>query len=276
MRVCLVAAVLPLSALGAIPPTSRLPLGDISQKQLNSFARLSQASASFDPNQRPLAFTRSTALGSNVQNDIVNAVCKQYTLLFARGTTEEGNMGTLVGPPLAQALGKAVGGDNIAVQGVDYPASVEGFLSGGDAGGSKIMAGLVAMVKSNCANTSLILGGYSQGAQLVHKATEMLTANETSFVVSAVLFGDPNDGKVVGRIDSSRTKVFCHEADKICDGEAVVDSSHLTYGLNVAEATVFILKGRLLDAQASRSSTGHTGGRKEAQGSKLLRKRGRR
>ncbi|KAF2440956.1 hypothetical protein P171DRAFT_86023 [Karstenula rhodostoma CBS 690.94] len=63
MRLYLVSGALPLSALGAIPPTSRLPLGDISQDQLNSFARLSQASANFDPNQRPFVFTRSTTLG---------------------------------------------------------------------------------------------------------------------------------------------------------------------------------------------------------------------
>ncbi|KAJ4344766.1 uncharacterized protein N0V89_012510 [Didymosphaeria variabile] len=236
-----------------MPPTSRLPLGNISQDQLNSFAHLSQTSASFDPNQRPLAFTRSAALGASTQNDVVNAVCKNYTLLFARGTTEQGNMGTLVGPPLAQALGKAVGADNLAVQGVDYAASVEGFLAGGDVDGTKTMAGLVAMAKSNCENTSLILSGYSQGAQLVHKAADMLTANETSFVLSAVLFGDPDNGKAVGQIDSSRTKVFCHEADKICDGQAVVDAAHLTYSLNVGEATVFVLKGKVLEALASYS-----------------------
>ncbi|KAL1595867.1 hypothetical protein SLS60_009557 [Paraconiothyrium brasiliense] len=237
-----------------MPSTSRLPLGDISPDQLNSFARLSQASASFDPNERPLGFMRSATLGASTQNDVMDAVCKNYTLLFARGTTEEGNMGTLVGPPLAQALGKAVGADNIAVQGVDYAASVEGFLAGGDADGSKTMAGLVAMARSNCGNTSLILGGYSQGAQLVHKAADMLTANETAFVMSAVLFGDPDNGKAVGQIEKSRTKVFCHDGDKICDGQALVDQAHLTYSLNVGEATAFALKAKVVEALASHLS----------------------
>ncbi|KAF9730423.1 hypothetical protein PMIN06_008798 [Paraphaeosphaeria minitans] len=278
MRLCLIAAVLSWNTLGAIPPTSRLPLGDISQDQLNSFERLSQASASFNSNHRPLPFTRSTTLGANVQNDIINAVCKKHTLLFARGTTEGGNIGSLVGPPFAQALGTVVGEHNLAVQGVDYPANVEGFLGGGDSQGSKAMAGLVAMVKSNCGNTSLILSGYSQGAQLVHKAAEMLTTNETSFVASAVLFGDPGNGIAVEQMDSSRTMVFCHVADKICDGQAVVDSAHLTYSLNVGEATAFALKGRILEALASHSSKGQRGGRdrRRAQAASSLRKRGHR
>lgn len=254
MKTLPLAAFLPFSALAAMPSTSRLPLGDISQDQLNSFARLSQVSASFGLNQNPLTFTRSAALAAITQNDIVDAVCKDYTLLFARGTTEQGNMGTLVGPPLAGALGKAVGEHRLAVQGVDYPASVEGFLAGGDAGGSRTMAGLVAMAKSNCGNTSLILSGYSQGAQLVHKAANMFAPSETSFVLAAILFGDPDNGKPVGQINPSRTKVFCHDLDKICDGQAVVDASHLIYSLNVGEATAFALKGTVLQALRSHSS----------------------
>jgi cutinase len=61
------------------------------------------------------------------------------TVIFARGTTETGNVGTLTGPPFFQALAREVGAGNLAVQGVDYPADVPGFLAGGDAGGSKTM-----------------------------------------------------------------------------------------------------------------------------------------
>lgn len=244
----LLAAVLPLCALSTMPPTDRLPLADISQVQLDSFARLSQASSSFDPSQHSLALLRSSAPGLSAitQNDIVEARCKPVTLLFARGTTEDGNMGSLVGPLFAQALGKAVGPDNLAVQGVDYSASIQGFLGGGDADGSKTMAGLVAMVKSNCANTSLVLAGYSQGGQLVHKAASMLSASETSFVRSAVIFGDPNNGKSVGRIDPSKTKIICHNLDMICEGQKFVTGSHLTYWMNVGEAAVSVVKSGVL------------------------------
>ena len=37
---------------------------------------------------------------SDTRNDLVNGICRAVTVIFARGTTESGNVGTLVGPPL--------------------------------------------------------------------------------------------------------------------------------------------------------------------------------
>lgn len=67
--------------------------------------------------------------------------CKAYTVIFARGTTETGNVGTIAGPPFFQALASRVGSGNLAVQGVNYPADVAGFLAGGDPAGSQTMYG---------------------------------------------------------------------------------------------------------------------------------------
>lgn len=65
--------------------------------------------------------------------------CGAVTVIFARGTTEPGNVGVLVGPPFFDALKSTIGAGNVVVQGVDYPASVEGFLAGGDSGGAQTM-----------------------------------------------------------------------------------------------------------------------------------------
>jgi hypothetical protein len=59
--------------------------------------------------------------GAYKANDIVNKVCKKATLIFARGTTEPGNMGLVVGPALVTALKKA--GVDIAAQ-VSFPLDV--------------------------------------------------------------------------------------------------------------------------------------------------------
>lgn len=56
--------------------------------------------------------------------------CKAMTVIFARGTTEQGNVGTLSGPPFFASLATLVGMENLAVQGVEYPANVQGFLAG--------------------------------------------------------------------------------------------------------------------------------------------------
>ncbi|KAI9870062.1 MAG: hypothetical protein M1823_008863, partial [Watsoniomyces obsoletus] len=67
------------------------------------------------------------------------------TVLFARGTTETGNMGTVAGPPFVSAIGSMMGAGNVAVQGIEYPADIPGFLAGGDKGGSALMAKMVGM-----------------------------------------------------------------------------------------------------------------------------------
>lgn len=73
-------------------------------------------------------------------NELNDGPCKEYTVLFARGTTEPGNVGILVGPPFFEALRDRVGKAKLAIQGVNgYDADVEGYLAGGDAGGSVAM-----------------------------------------------------------------------------------------------------------------------------------------
>ncbi|KAF2003545.1 carbohydrate esterase family 5 protein [Amniculicola lignicola CBS 123094] len=174
------------------------------------------------------------------QNDVKNGVCAPMTILFARGTTEQGNMGTLAGPPFVQAVGAMMGAGNVAVQGIDYPADIPGFLAGGDAGGSALMAQMVATVMSACPTTKLVMAGYSQGGQLVHNAASMLSASQTAFVSSAVIFGDPNNGQPVGNVAAANTKVICHNGDLICAGQAVILAPHLTYSMNAGDAAKFV------------------------------------
>lgn len=87
--------------------------------------------------------------GSSIQNDVTNkAPCKAITIIFARGTSETGNVGSVAGPPFFKALQSSVGADKVAVQGVTYAANWNGAFAGGDAAGSKTMASLVGQVSS--------------------------------------------------------------------------------------------------------------------------------
>lgn len=49
--------------------------------------------------------------------------CTDMTVVFARGTGETGNVGTISGPPMFKAIREKLGADRVTVQGVDYPAS---------------------------------------------------------------------------------------------------------------------------------------------------------
>jgi cutinase len=73
-------------------------------------------------------------------NELGASACTEYTVIFARGTTEPGNVGILVGPPFFDALEGLVGASALTIQGVnDYSASIDGYLEGGDPVGSKEM-----------------------------------------------------------------------------------------------------------------------------------------
>lgn len=79
------------------------------------------------------------------------------------------------------------------MQGVNgYKADVEGYLGGGDEGGSVVMGDQIVMAMQKCPDTKLVVAGYSQGGQLVHKALGGLSAETAAFVSKVVVFGDPS------------------------------------------------------------------------------------
>ena len=62
--------------------------------------------------------------GGSTANDVSDGVaCRPYTVIFARGTSEGGNIGSVIGPKLRSELQKLLGNDGIAFQGVPYPAA---------------------------------------------------------------------------------------------------------------------------------------------------------
>jgi hypothetical protein len=111
---------------------------------------------------------------SDTRNDLTDgSPCKAVTVIFARGTAETGNVGASAGPPFFSALATAIGATSLAVQGVDYPADIPGFLAGGDAAGSKTMAGLVDQAITQCPDTKVVMSGYSYVFHFVFKCKDV-------------------------------------------------------------------------------------------------------
>lgn len=82
---------------------------------------LSGLSGSGSSGSSGLGFKRQLT-GSTENGVTENSGCKELTLIFARGTGETGNMGTVVGPPLATKLASLTN-NKVTVQGVTYDAS---------------------------------------------------------------------------------------------------------------------------------------------------------
>jgi cutinase len=114
-------------------------------------------------------------------------------------------MGSTVCPAVAKALIAAQGSGGVAVQGVNYPATIESNISGGSEGGPE-MAQLAKQALSKCPNTKVALAGYSQGGMVMHYAVRTGGLSPSNGVIAAVGYGDPQQRTATGDVP---LKEFC-------------------------------------------------------------------
>ena len=93
----------------------------------------------------------------------------------------------------------------------------------------------------------------------------MLSAQDSAFVSSAVIFGDPDNGDAVGQVPAANTKIICATGDLICAGQAVILAPHLSYGRNADEAAQFVV-GNMAAGGASAAAGGAAGTAAAAKG----------
>ncbi|KAI1840846.1 hypothetical protein JX266_012928 [Neoarthrinium moseri] len=177
--------------------------------------------------------------------------CRAYTVLFARGTTETGTLGYVVGPGLQKSVESALGADRVTTVGVSYAADAAGIWaeSTGSGPGSQAMTKQAQQALSSCPETKLILTGYSQGAMVVHNSAKLL-GSQVSTVGAAVTFGDPFKTQLPSGIDTAKFHTFCATGDAVCGSvgscagtggcTSKSTSGHLGYGSDVSEAAAFI------------------------------------
>ncbi|KAI9689740.1 MAG: hypothetical protein M1822_009622 [Bathelium mastoideum] len=172
--------------------------------------------------------------------ELPKRACPDVSIFFARGTTETGTIGTIVGPPFEAALDSALGASTFTFTGVPYAADIAGFEEGGDPAGAAEAAGLANAAIASCPSTQIVLSGYSQGAQVIHKAAPELSTAARNAVRAIVVFGDPDDGQPFSGISESKVDTFCAAGDEICAGTSIVSAAHLSYGIDVGAAAAFV------------------------------------
>jgi cutinase-like protein len=199
--------------------------------------------------------------------------CPDVEVVFARGTGEPPGVGG-TGQAFVDALRSQIGARSLGVYPVNYAAS-------SDFGGDRIAfartvvdgirdAGLhVESMATNCPNTRMVLGGYSQGAVVAGFVTaaaipEAVPVEFRSFVpnpmppavadhvAAVVLIGRPSDqwlrdiGSppiIIGPLYVPKTIELCDPADTICNGAPAGGPSiaHAMYAVNgmVGEGAAF-------------------------------------
>ncbi|KAF2678677.1 carbohydrate esterase family 5 protein [Lentithecium fluviatile CBS 122367] len=171
--------------------------------------------------------------------------CRDVLFAWARGSTEAGNMGTIVGPPTSDAIKAQFGAQNVATEGIDYAAALApNALPGGtDAQSAQLMQDTITAMASQCPDSTIVVGGYSQGAAVVHRAVESLPAATMDRIAGVVTYGDTQkqqDNNQIPGFDAAKTKIICAQGDLVCVGTLTILPPHLSYGANAQEGADFL------------------------------------
>jgi cutinase len=104
--------------------------------------------------------------------------CGSVVLIFARGSTEVGNMGTIIGPDLARALDRRLGlREELTVQGVNYAALLStNYLPGGtDLISENEMKSMLRLASTKCPRAQIVVAGYRYDSLIVHSTTPLIS-----------------------------------------------------------------------------------------------------
>ncbi len=200
--------------------------------------------------------------------------CQDVEVIFARGTGEPPGVGG-VGQSFVDSLRSQAGGKSVGVYPVNYAAS--GDFNDTTAFAQTVVDGIrdagarVQSTATNCPNTRIVLGGYSQGAAVAGFVTsaevppgvpaalvpQPLPPETANHVAAVALFGKPSEAWTsqygappitIGPLYAAKTTQLCAEGDSICDGTPGGGPSfaHALYPVNgmVGDAATFAV-GRL-------------------------------
>ncbi|KAJ5810429.1 uncharacterized protein N7503_002647 [Penicillium pulvis] len=191
----------------------------------------------------PTGLARRQSINSN---DLTDGNCKDTMFIFARGSTEVGNMGTVVGPEVCEDLKVKLGGE-VGCQGVGgaYTAGLDTNFLPADTSSAAIQAAVDMFTECNtkCPNAKIVAGGYSQGTAVMDGAIQKLSTEVVDKVKGVVLFGFTRNKQDGGRIPgypTDQTKVYCATGDEVCDGTLIITAAHLTYGDDASSAATFL------------------------------------
>ncbi|KAK8115437.1 cutinase [Apiospora sp. TS-2023a] len=182
------------------------------------------------------------------ENDLKDGKCAGNVFIFARGSTEVGNMGTICGPQTCSGLKSNTGGDAIC-QGVGnadgYAADLpSNFLRANTNSGA--INGAVKLIKqaaTQCPGSNIMLAGYSQGSAVMTGAIQALDATTKSQVKGVVMYGFTRNAQDKGQVPGfpqDQTKVFCALGDLVCVNTLTITPAHLSYGDDAAAGAKFL------------------------------------
>lgn len=176
--------------------------------------------------------------------------CPDVDVVFARGTFEAPGVGA-TGQAFVDALNARLAGKTVAVDPVNYPASLD---FGRAVDGVADASSKVEAAAANCPNTKIVLGGYSQGAAVAAYTTTDSVPDGVALpdgigpmppgvapkVAAVVLFAPPSDGFLnlvdrsappinIGPLYAAKTLQLCADGDPVCAPGGRDRAAHSSY-----------------------------------------------
>ena len=161
------------------------------------------------------------------------------------------SQGTVVGPQTCAALKANMGADQVACQGI---GTEDGYAAGlapnfqpknTDAQSIQAAVDMVNLAVTQCPDTTIVMGGYSQGSAVVDNALQEMPPAQQAKVAGVVVWGftrAAQDNRQIPGYPADQTKVFCAPGDLVCNNTLTITAAHLTYGANAAESGAFLAK----------------------------------
>ncbi|KAF9693997.1 hypothetical protein EKO04_007732 [Ascochyta lentis] len=193
--------------------------------------------------------------GASTRNELEqgdSSSCPKAIFIFARASTETGNMGSSTGPAVASALERAYGANQVWVQGVGGPYSADlgsnALPSGTSTAAINEAIRLFKQANTKCPSTPIVAGGYSQGTAVMAGAISKLEAALRDRVVGTVLFGytkNQQNRKAIPNYPAENLKIYCAAGDLVCTGTLAITVAHFSYSDEAAGPAPQFLRGRI-------------------------------
>jgi len=148
--------------------------------------------------------------------------CAKLEVIVARGTSEPGPLGQVVGDPLVARVKRDM--KEVSAQG--YPVQYPAGRTGSEIGVADIPKRMQAQINA-CPDIKFALAGYSQGGGVVTRSIATLTPSLAERVVAVALYGAGN-GTLVKDPLKERTIANCAPGDFACP-HAGKGPGHVSY-----------------------------------------------
>lgn len=143
----------------------------------------------------------------------------------------------------------SLGADKVACQGVGaedgYAAALPPNFMPKNTDDTSIAAAtkIINMANTMCPNSTMLIGGYSQGSAVMDNAIQGLPAAMQKKIAGVVLFGytrNEQDNAQIPGYPKAQTKIFCAPGDMVCNNTLTITAAHLSYAANAPDAAKFL------------------------------------